>query len=137
MKLIGFIILSAVSILLLTDAKKLTSETIKEVKQAGYILVDTSKNVSRGRISKHFQSFLARANTGSCKFKDKAEKETSRIPKFINVAVLEDPTKEKECMKITHLFTVLKQCTECNNHNTHGIIYRLSKQSKVIGFRKR
>ena len=120
----------------LLPTSSLPVNALRKLEERGYILVaGTSSNVS-GSSSKVLLSDRAGSNSGECDFDYRFDRETSRIPKVINVAVLKDPTSGMKCQKLTYEFTVLEKCDDCDRNDQHGIIYRIAKQTKVIAFIK-
>ena len=109
--------------------------TFRKVKEKGYILVDGSSNNLHIDVSKNVP--LEGIKIGTCGFKYEVDEETARIPKTLNVAVLRDSAHARDCKKLTYDFTVLEKCVDCDEKDTHGIIYKISKQTKVVGFVKK
>ena len=72
-----------------------------------------------------------------CAFHYVIDSDTSRIPENLKVAVLKNPTSERDCMELTYDFPVLEQCVGCDSKDRYGIIYKISKQTIVIGFTPR
>ena len=122
--------------MLFLPTNSLPVNALRKLEERGYILVaGTSSNVS-GSSSKVLLSDRAGSKGGECDFDYRFDRETSRIPKVINVAVLKDPTSGVKCQKLTYEFTVLEKCDDCDRNDQHGIIYKISKQTKVIAFIK-
>ena len=79
----------------------------------------------------------AGTNLGNCDFTYDIDEETARIPSKLNVAVLKNSAHETDCEKLTYDFTVLEQCADCDTEDKHGIVYKITKQPKTIGFIRR
>ena len=109
-------------------------KTYKKVKDKGYILVD-KVNADMITPGSKDRSQVAGSNR-NCDFEYVVDEETSRIPPKLNVAVLKNSAHEKDCEKLTYDFTVLEQCVDCDAEDKHGIIYKISRQTKVVGFIK-
>ena len=125
-----------ISILILSSLNALPKGVTRELNKTGYILVDTARYDTDERKSKPVSSVTSGFDFGRCAFHYVADYQQSRIPPNLNVAVLKNSTHDSECMKLTYEFTVLEQCDDCQD-GSFGIIYKLSKQTKVIGFVKR
>ena len=123
-----------ISQILLFPTNALPVNALRKVEERGYILVAETSTYNSGSTSKDLHQIGL--NSGECDFYYRFDRETSRIPKTINVAVLKDPNSRVRCQKITYEFTVLKKCDDCDRNDQHGIIYRIMKQTKVIAFIK-
>ena len=77
------------------------------------------------------------ANLGNCDFTYDIDEETARIPSKLYVTVLKNSVHETDCEKLTYDFTVLEQYADCDTKDKHGIVYKIIKQTKTIGFMKR
>ena len=85
----------------LLPTSSLPVNALRKLEERGYILVaGTSSNVS-GSSSKVLLLDRAGSNGGECEFNYRFDRETSRIPKIINVAVLKDPNSGMKCQKLT------------------------------------
>ena len=120
---------------MLKSIEALPVKTYNKVKDRGYILVDTKKVVSQNNTSKPAKQ--AGANLGNCDFTYDIDEETARIPSKLNVAVLKNSAHETDCEKLTYDFTILEQCADCDTEDKHGIVYKITKQPKTVGFIKR
>ena len=132
MNLTVYITLFSLVIFVSIDA--LPMRILEKVRVKGYILVAPEIKQQSTESNSKSPQLQAGANGGKCAFDLVADTETSRIPKHLNVAELKDSTNEKDCIKLTYEFTVLKQCDDCDQRDNFGIIYKLSKQTKVVGF---
>ena len=125
---------------ILQSVEPLPLEMMRKLREKGFIVVDDGlkeKGLLNNGISKGVVSRQERTGVGKCSFRYAIDRQTSRIPRNLNVAVLKNSANEHECVKLTYEFTVLEECTDCDRNDIHGIIYKLSKQTKVVGFVER
>ena len=122
--------------MLYLPTNSLPVNALRKLEERGYILVAGISSTVNGSSSKVLLSDRAGSNGGECDFDYRFDRETPRIPKIINVAVLKDPNSGMKCQKLTYEFTVQKKCANCDRNDQHGIIYKILKQTKVIAFMK-
>jgi len=118
----------------INNIDSLPTRILQKLKDKGYILVDPKVGaIVKTEVTKDFGGPMG----DRCAFHYVIDSDTSRIPVNLKVAVLKNPTSERDCMELTYEFPVLEQCVGCDSKDRYGIIYKISKQTIVIGFTPR
>ena len=123
--------------LLSTDALPFSLRLLRKVEKSKYILVpdtETSSEDARksAKEAKNALSLKAESLAGKCAFKYEFDRDFNRRPRYLNVAVLKNPSYREQCIELTYDFTVLEKCTNCGRR--HSVLYKYSTQKKVIGY---